>query len=262
MTVRDVWDWLDRFAPFESQEEYDNVGLLMGDPSAEVTRVLFALDATLPVVREAQAQGAQLIVTHHPLMFGGISRIRYDEPEGAVLAAIAGARLSLIAAHTNLDRATGGTGDSLAAALALTGVGLAGKSLYARVGTLPVPCAADDLLARVDHQLGSHARLYGNPALSVSRVAVAPGAAGEEYTAASQAGAQVFIVGEIKHHQLLAAQALGLAVIEAGHYYTELPGIVALYHRFAEDALSASWSVEAHLSDISPFDCAVAPSGG
>ena len=262
MTVRDVLDWLDRFAPFESQEDYDNVGLLMGDPSTEATRILFALDATLAVVQEAQAQGAQLIVTHHPLMFGGISRIRYDEPEGAVLAAIAGAHISLVTAHTNLDRAPGGTGDSLAALLSLTGVGLAGKSLYARMGILPIPCAAGDLLARVDHQLSSHARLYGNPARSVTRVAVAPGAAGEEYAAASQAGAQVFVVGEIKHHQLLAAQALGLTVIEAGHYYTELPGLTALYHRFTEDALSASWPVETRLSDIRPFDCAVAPSGG
>ena len=261
MTVRDVLDWLDRFAPFESQEEYDNSGLLMGDPAAEVTRILFALDATLAVVREAQAMDAQLIVTHHPLMFGGISRIRYDEPEGAVLAAIAGNRLNLIAAHTNLDRAPGGTGDSLATTLELTGIGLAGKSIYVRAGAT-VPCTAGDLLARVDHRLGSHAHLYGNPALPVTRVAVGPGASGAEYAAALQAGAQVFVVGDMKHHQLLATQALGLAVIEAGHYFTELPGIAALYHRFTEDALSASWPAKALLSDIRPFDCAVyAPSG-
>ncbi len=258
MTVGDVLDWLDRLAPFESQEDYDNAGLLVGNPASKITRVLFALDATQAVVREAQAFGAEIIVTHHPLMFTGIRRIRYDEPEGAVLLALVGSGLNLIAAHTNLDRAVDGTSDSLAAALGLTGIASAGKSVYLRRGALPQAQTAGAFLRQVDTALHTHARLYGDAETVVTHAVVGPGASGDEYADAAAAKAQVFVVGEIKHHQLLSALATGLTVIEAGHYRTELPGIAALYKRFSEDALTYRWPVEARLTDLAPFDCTVA----
>jgi GTP cyclohydrolase I len=258
VTVTDVLDWLDRLAPFESQEDYDNTGLLVGNPASEITRVLFALDVTPAVIREAQASGSELIVTHHPLMFTGIRHIRYDEPEGATLRALVDSGLNLIAAHTNLDRAVGGTGDSLAAALGLTGIAPAGKSVYLRCGALPQAQTAGAFLRQVDTALHTYARLYGNPETMVTRAVVGPGASGEEYSDAAAAKAQVFVVGEIKHHQLLSALALCPTVIEAGHFRTELPGITALYKRFSEDALTHRWPVEARLSDLAPFDCTIA----
>ncbi len=255
MTVGEIFDWLDRFAPFDTQAEFDNSGLLLGDPAAEAGRVLFALDATLPIVREAAKLEASLIVCHHPLMFDGVKRIRYDQPEGAVLAALAGARISLIAAHTNLDQASGGTGDALAEALGLTAVVPAGKSAYIRAGALPGAMTAGDFLSVVNSRLQTHARLYGDPQTALSRVAVGPGAIGEEYAAAVQAGAQAFVVGEIHHHDLIAAQATGLCVFEAGHYRTEQPGLEALYRRFAKAALDERWPVEPLLTALLPYDC-------
>lgn len=258
MTTEDVWEWLNRFAPFDTQEDFDNSGLIVGAPDVEVRRVLFALDATLPVVREAVSAGAQLLVTHHPLMFGGVRHIRYNEPEGAILAEVIGARLSLIAAHTNFDQAIGGTGDSLASALGLSDIAPVPNSVYLRTGNLPSPQGAADLLAQVDIRLNTCSRLYGDPSRLIRKVAVGPGAIGEEFTLAAQAGADAFVVGEIKHHHLLAAQAMGLTVFEAGHYPTEQPGLAALYQRFTQDAKASLWPVDALLTAIRPYRCLTA----
>lgn len=258
MTVQDVYNWLDRFAPFASQEDFDNAGLLVGDASAEVKRVLFALDVTLPVVQEAVQIGAQLIVTHHPLLFNGIRHILYDDPEGETLAALTAAKLSLISAHTNLDQAEGGTGDSLAALLELQNITPVSESLYLRCGMLPAPQTAEAFLRFVTQALGAPVRLYGDPVMNIRRIAIGAGALGDEFTIAAREGAQAFVVGEIKHHQLIAAQELHLAVYEAGHYATEQPGLTALYRRFAKDAQTAQWPVEARLTAIQPYVCTIA----
>lgn len=257
MTVAQVLEWLDHQAPFATQEAFDNVGLLLGDPQATVARVLFAVDATLPVVLEATAWEADLIITHHPLLFGGVKQIRYDTPEGAVLAQLIGERMNLIAAHTNLDSAPGGIGDSLALALGLTAIHRTEADPYLRLGTLPRPISAAALLAHTNQCLSAHARLYGDASTPLHHVAVGAGAYGEGYAMAAQAGAQAYVVGEIKHHELLAAQALGLVVLETGHHETEAPGITALYHRFQSDAQAAAWPVTAHLTAIPPYQCTI-----
>ena len=258
MTVQDVWNWLDGFAPFATQEGFDNAGLVIGAPGAQVHRVLFALDATLPVVQEAAQWGAQLLVTHHPLLFGGVRAIRVDEPEGAVIAALAGQRISLIAAHTNLDRAPGGTGDALAAVLGLADACPTQGDPYLRTGTLATPQTASAFHQALNAALGACARRYGVADAPVQRVTVGAGAIGGEYPLAAADGAQAYVVGEIKHHELIGAQALGLIVYEAGHSATELPGIAALYQRFATEALAHHWPVEARLTAIPPYACALA----
>ncbi len=255
MTVLDVLHWLDGFAPFATQEAFDNAGLVLGDPQAPADRVYFTLDATLPALREANEWDAQLIVTHHPLLFGGVKAIGYDTPAGEVLAEAIGSRLSLIAAHTNLDRAAGGTGDALAAALRLTAVRATEGDPYLRHGRLPSPMAASAFLRLVSDSLSTQARLYGDPTVRIRHVAVGAGAYGEGWQAAAKTGAQVYVTGEIKHHELLAACAAGLLIIEAGHHATEQPGIAALYHRFLSDAQAGNQSVTARLNTIPPFTC-------
>lgn len=254
MTVQHLLDWIDHFAPFATQEGFDNAGLVIGDPAADVHRILFAVDATLPVVQEAEHWGAELIITHHPLLFGGAKCIRYDQPEGAVLASLMAAQINLIAAHTNLDSAPGGTGDALAAALNLTAIRKIGDDPYLRLGRLPRAIPAGELLPHIDELLHAHTRMYGDTTAPLRRIAVAPGAYGEGYAAAALAGAQAFVVGEIKHHEILAALALGLVVFETGHHETEQPGMAALYQRFLSDA-QAGWPVEVRLTTIPPYVC-------
>ena len=139
MTVNDVFNWIDRFAPFETQDDYDNAGLVVGDPNKEIHTVLFALDATPSVVADAVHIGAELIVTHHPLMFAPTKTLRFDHGEGAVLKALAANSISLIAAHTNLDQCDGGIADSLVEALGLVNVVKNDNCVYIRTGTLPKP---------------------------------------------------------------------------------------------------------------------------
>ncbi|MBN1777503.1 MAG: Nif3-like dinuclear metal center hexameric protein [Clostridiales bacterium] len=250
MTVNDIYKWLDSFAPFETQEEFDNAGLLVGSQDQEVHKVLFALDATPAVVTEAMHFGAELIVTHHPLMFEPMQQLRYDQGEGAILKMLAASNISLIAAHTNLDQCAGGVADNLAEALALDGVMPSGNCPYLRTGTLPSPCTAKAFLATINRRLSAAARLYGDPDAFIRRVAVVPGAGGAEQIFAN---ADVFVTGEIKHHELLATVARGLTVIDAGHYPTEFPGIAALHKRFITDAAKNGWNVEAKLHTQPPF---------
>ncbi len=251
VTVQTIYDWLDGIAPFTTAEAYDNVGLLVGDTAAEVHKALFCVDVTREAVQEAVRLGAQLLISHHPLMFGGIQRIEYAMPEGRVLQALLADKLNVIAVHTNFDKAPGGTGDSLAQVLGLEDVKATGD--YVRMGQLPTALRLEALEALVRERLQSVVRRYGQGREPVSRVAVGPGAAGDGVEEAFAAGAQAYVVGEIKHHELLWATAQGLTVLEAGHYATEWVGIQALYERFLTMAVTEGWSVSPLLLTQAPF---------
>ena len=131
MTVQDILAMIDAVAPFETQEEWDNCGLLVGSPRQEVSGILFALDVTEPVIDEAIRLGASLIITHHPLMFSPVRRITDEDYEGRLITRMLANRLSMISAHTNLDRAPDGISDVLAALCGLSDIeaGCDGKLL-------------------------------------------------------------------------------------------------------------------------------------
>ncbi|MEF9878037.1 MAG: Nif3-like dinuclear metal center hexameric protein [Clostridia bacterium] len=251
VTVKQVTDWLNAIAPFDTAEEFDNVGLLMGNPDAAVHNVCFGMDLTEKLAQEALAMNAELIVTHHPVIFTPLRRIDYTTPQGKTLCALAAAHVNVLAAHTNWDKAQGGVSDSLAQALDLRNV-TSGDD-YLRIGSLVVPQTADALSSRIERSLHFAPRRYGGGSASLSRVAVAGGSYGEGAALAVTLGAQAFVVGEIKHHEVLDACARGLTVYEAGHFATELPGIAALYERFLADAVKASWQVKAHLHFQAPY---------
>ena len=114
MTVQQIYDWIDQRAPFETQASFDNAGLLTGSGSQTVHGILVALDVTDAVLEEAEALKADLIITHHPLMFGGRKRMTEDDYEGRLLCRMIRGHMAHIAAHTNLDQAVGGINDVLA----------------------------------------------------------------------------------------------------------------------------------------------------
>ena len=116
-SVRDVYDWLNQIAPFDMAEAYDNAGLLLGSMSAPAERILVALDATPAVIDEAIAHQAQLIVTHHPLMFHAAKNLLEDDYEGHVIRTLIQHNISLIAAHTNLDQSPVYSGSAVLAEL-------------------------------------------------------------------------------------------------------------------------------------------------
>ena len=251
MKVKQIAEWLNQLAPFETAEGFDNVGLLMGDAEAEVHTVVFGMDVTDALADEAIAIGADLIISHHPFIFHALKRIDYVCPQGRTLCRLAEKRIAVIAAHTNWDKAPGGVGDSLAAALRLTDVMAADD--YVRVGTLPSPMTVSELSAHIRACLRIEPRCYPAADGLITRVAAAGGAYGEGYMTALAAGAQAFVVGEIAHHEILDAAGRGLTVYDAGHYATEWPGVIALFQRLTVDAQTAGWPIQTHLHTQAPY---------
>lgn len=251
MTVGDMLRWLDELAPFESAEDFDNVGLLAGDERAQVAGVMFGLDLTMALVDAARDMGANLIVTHHPFIFQPIRRIDYSAPQGELLCALTAGRVNVVAMHTNWDKASGGVGDALARSLGLLHVERADD--YVRVGDMPAPMTAPQLGQAVREALRVEARQYGVAPQSIARVAVGGGAYGEGYAVAIKAGAQAYLTGEIHHHEALDACERGLWVLDGGHYATEAPGIAALYQRYLTDAHKRGLTAPARLFDTAPY---------
>lgn len=249
-TVSDVHAWLDSIAPFESAEGFDNVGLLIGDKATPVSKVIFTLDLSEKTVDEAIAFGAELIITHHPIIFSPLRRIHYDTPFGRMLVKLTGAGISVIAAHTNWDKAPNGVGDTLAKLLALENV--TPLDDFVRLGELKMPMAASDFAALITKALDFTPRWYGEDKL-LHKVAVAGGSYGEGYELALDAGADAFVTGEIKHHEILDAVAKGLIVYDGGHHATEHPAMPVMQTLFADICAQNGWQVETRLSMAPPF---------
>lgn len=224
-TVAQVLELVNGIAPFELAEEWDNVGLLAGRPDAPVDTVLCALDMSMGVLDEARCVGAQLVVTHHPILFRGRKNLAETDGEGRLLCALVRSGVAMIAAHTNYDNASPGVNDALAAALGLEDVRILDSGM--RMGT-PKQTDFGMFADHAEDVLGGPIRRYGDPGRRISRVAVL-GGAGEDYAAiAMAAGADVYLTGEMAYHKALDAVDNGLCVLEAGHAATERPGILAL----------------------------------
>ena len=233
-TVSDILNIMNEIAPPALADDWDNPGLLVGRADGEVSSVLLCVDATAEVVDEARQLSAQLIISHHPLMFRAIKHVRDDEPEGHVICELIRSGISLIAAHTNLDAAAGGVNDALAHALGLKNV--EAPEPFLRAGDI---CGT---LLEISHmvraRLDTRALTYGPDDMLIDRAALCSGAGGSEVMAAYQSGAQLFITGEMKHHLAIQAEFIGLNVIEAGHYETErivLPRLIERLQREAND---------------------------
>ena len=224
-TVAQMLALVDQLAPFELAEEWDNVGLLAGSPDAKVDTVLCALDLNMDVLNEAIARGAQLIVTHHPILFRGRKNLNETDGEGRLLCALVRSGIAMIAAHTNFDNARPGVNDALAAALGLRDVRALEGGM--RVGT-PSQVDFGTFADHAEAVLHGPVRRYGEATRPIRRVAVL-GGAGEDYARiAIEGGADVYLTGEMAYHKALDAVDNGLMIMEAGHAATENPAISAL----------------------------------
>ena len=250
LTVQQVYDFINERAPFETQVAYDNSGLLVGHPSNEVTGIHFALDVTNNVIDEAIAHGANLIVTHHPMMFSPIKRLVETDYQARLLCRLIREGISLISAHTNLDQAAGGINDVLAQRIGLTDIQGEG---FVRVGTLPSPMTAGELAASISAALGDVVRVMGDASARVEKVGMCSGSGADEWPAAAAMGAQAFLTGEAKHHIALEAADRGVVLLEAGHHATEEPGIFALAKALQMSELGVQYNVRVSLSSAKAY---------
>ena len=239
LTVRAVHDCIDRFAPFISAEGYDNVGLLVGCWDQPVTRILCALDVTEATVQEARELGAELIVSHHPLMFHGRKRLIQGDPEADTLKALMLNDISLISAHTNWDQSVLSGSASVAHDLGIEDLRQDG---YLFTGELPSPASAGEVKRLIEEKIAAPVRMYGDGSLLISTMSFGGGAFGEGYRAAQAAGAQAYLTGEIRHHEIIDAVARGMVIYDAGHYASEAPMIPRLIAYLKEG-----------LTDFTPF---------
>ena len=250
MTVQDLYSLIDRIAPFETQMESDNSGFLVGSASREVDTVLLALDLTQPVIDEAVSLGAQLIITHHPLMFAPIRSLTDSDYEGRLIRRLVREDISFIAAHTNLDQAPGGINDTLAGLCGLTEV--SGDGFF-RCGILPVPCTASDYAEKLKKSLHTEVRLMGPSDAMIRKVGLCSGGGSDEWIRAAAVGCDAFISGEIKHHHALAMADRRLVALECGHFGTEEPGIRALSAALQKEINTVECNMWIYVSEVSAY---------
>ncbi len=217
ITVGDIYDVLQQKAPFETAETWDNSGLLIGARETAVSAVYVALDITTETVRRAVACGAQLIVSHHPVIFEPLRAVTPDSP---VYAAVQ-AGLCALCAHTNVDKAVDGVNDALARQLGLTAVTVAPDGMC-RIGLLPDAISGEAFARLVSARLDTAVRARVGAA-PVRRVALCGGAGGDEVLPLL-AQCDAALTGELKHHHWLAVSG-EKTLVEGGHYATEI-GIV------------------------------------
>ena len=256
MNVRTIYNLIHTVAPFDTQQEWDNSGLLVGSPAQEVTSILFALDVTQPVIDEAVALGAQLIVTHHPLMFSAIRSLTDDNYEGRLIRRLVQENISLISAHTNLDQATGGINDTLAALCGL--VEVSGDGFF-RSGFLPEPMTVRAFADLLGENLETTVRVLAPENRMVRRIGLCSGSGGDEWTRALEAGCDAFVSGEIKHHYALALADAGIAALECGHYATEEPGLAALAEALQNSLNHVECNVRVFVSAVPAYSFAQQP---
>lgn len=230
--VKDILEWLDAYAPFRFAASWDRCGLLVGDPTAVVEKLLVGLDPRVETLEEAIHLNCQCLVTHHPLFLRPLDAVRTDEFPGKLISRALGGGVNLIAAHTNLDVARAGTNETLAGMLALTSlqplemdVSLEKEDRYLGLG----------LIGRLDHPVplrefaeasrtvlgGIRVRVVGEPSRPVQRVALCTGSGGSLVETALREGVDVYVTGDLKYHEALRAFEEGLALVDVGHFASE-----------------------------------------
>ncbi len=228
-TIADIATFLETFAPRRLAADWDNVGLLAGDPQQPVTKIMTCLTITAASAAEAIRAQAELIVTHHPLPFHALKRLTTEQTPGRLLWQLARANVAIYSPHTAFDSAAAGINQQLAAGLGLQQIqplvpakddadGLGSG----RFGELPKPLPLRELVGRLRKFLGiAGLQVVGQDDAQVQRIAIACGSAGSYLAAAATAGCQTLVTGETQFHTCLEAEALGMSLLLPGHYASE-----------------------------------------
>ena len=225
-TVKEIYDILDKFYPFNLAMDFDNVGLLIGDFNTPVKKALVALDVTDDVLAAAVANRANLIITHHPVIFRPIKRIFSSD----IAHKIINNDINVICAHTNLDMAKNGVNDTLAAALSLSGLtplahrdeNVAIPSLGV-IGNLQNPMSSKEFASFIKNSLSCNGLRFTNISAqkNILKVAICSGSGGNPIETAAALRVDAFVTGEIKHHEILFAIKNNITVVDVGHFQSE-----------------------------------------
>ena len=230
-TVSDILNFIEGIAPPHMKMDWDNCGLLCGRKEKEVRKILVALDPFRSVIDEAIAMGADLILTHHPLIFRSpLMAVNEDSETGRCVLELIEHGIAAINAHTNLDLAPGGVNDVLAKTLGLADIQIINPienyGLLRRGTVSEQPLS--DFLATVKANLRCDGLRYVDGGKPVRKVAVGGGSCADEMEETLAAGCDTFVTADVKYNQFRTAYELGLNLIDAGHFHTENPAMPVL----------------------------------
>ena len=226
--VNDVLEYLWTIAPEQEKEPWDNVGHLVGRKDAPVSRILVALDVTMPVIIEATDIGAELVVAHHPLIWDTYKHVTDQVFQQNKVMTLIENRIAAICMHTNLDKAADGVDDTLVETLGLISLEPLAEGCIGRICELPEPMPLMDFLALTKQKLKANGLRFCDSGRPVKRLATGCGSCGEYLKYAVQAGCDTFLTGDVKYNYFIDALGEGINLIDAGHYPTENPIVYKL----------------------------------
>jgi dinuclear metal center YbgI/SA1388 family protein len=271
LPLREVVAALERLYPPHTAASWDRVGLVSGDLDQPVSLVHFAVDPTLAVIDEARAAGADLLLTHHPLLLRGVHSVATTSAKGASVTSLIVNGIALYVAHTNADVASPGVCDALASACALLDVGplevdQSSGTALGRVGSLATPVTLREFVQRLSKVLPRAAggiRVAGPADALVSRVAVVGGAGDDRFDAVRASGADVYVTADLRHHPALEAreEARGGTpyLVDAGHWATEWLWLQSARSELLRELGERGTSLELHICTLrtDPWDFVV-----
>ncbi len=260
LTLREVLEVVEHLYPPSTAQSWDRVGLVTGDPDQPVRRIHLAVDPTLAVVEEARGLGADLLLTHHPLLLRGVHAVATTTAKGATVTGLVVGDVALYVAHTNADVAAQGVCEALAAACGLGAtepLTVAEEQPLGRVGDLPeaVPLRAfvEALAGRLP-RTACGLRVAGPPEAPVRRVAVLGGAGDDLFDAVRASGADVYVTADLRHHPVLEAREEARGgppyLVDAGHWASEQVWLARAERALLAGLGERAARVETHISTV------------
>jgi dinuclear metal center YbgI/SA1388 family protein len=275
--IKDILEILNKIAPFDIAEDWDNSGLQAGNSTWKVSRIMIGLDVTMPLMEAAKNTDSDLVLTHHPLLITPEKKIDFQTMPGSAVCAAAQNHISIIAMHTNLDKADAGLNDYFTSRIGIentlpflphkyTGLtdGLVQdneksspcRTGLGRIGQLDSPLPLNDLAERIKNDLGLvNVRVTGDMARTVGKVAVCTGSGGSLVDEFIRSGADVYITGDVKYHEARQVEAASKALIDVGHFGSEHMAVDLLAEQLTSEFSTAGLNVEIikYLKEKDPF---------
>lgn len=260
MKLDELVHGIEEIAPPAMQESWDNSGIQVAAGPLEIRKVLTCLEITDAVIEEADEQDVDMIITHHPLIFGGIKSVDYRDMTGSYIVKLLNLGISVYSCHTPFDKLEGGNNDWLAAQMDLKDVSgfAAGDTIemIGRVGRLEKPAALSVIAKQLAEKLRmdvKQLRIAGRPDTLIQKVGMCTGAGADLMDLAMANGCQLFVTGDLKYHDAQKAKELGFCIIDAGHYGTEKSFAANFAAKLREKTAARVEIIESDV-DIDPFE--------
>ncbi|MGL4850034.1 MAG: Nif3-like dinuclear metal center hexameric protein [Clostridium sp.] len=256
--IKDVINKMEEFAPSRIKEDFDNVGLMVGDRDGSVTKVLLALDCTMDVINEAIEKKCELIITHHPLIFKKPNRIVTGDLLGEKIITLIKNNISVYSSHTNLDSAKDGINKEIVTKLGFSDSAIMDKGVEEGVGigrfiSLKEPIKAEELINSIKKNLELE-KLKGTIGKKeINNIAIINGSGASYFNKAYEMGADCIISGDVSYHYMLDYKELGLTIIDAGHFNTEWLVFLDVMKKATKDINTVEFLISENTKDPYEF---------